>query len=110
MKGELPEGLARYFDAQNRHDIEAMVGAFAPEARVRDEGRDIVGTEAIREWKQETSARYRVTVRPDRAERIGDEVAVGATVSGSFPGSPLAMTYRFRLDGAGRIAALSVTA
>jgi hypothetical protein len=61
MSPALPEILQRYFAAQNAHDIDALVACFAPDARVRDEGRNIVGTDAIRAWKAETSAKYGVT-------------------------------------------------
>src|SRR5262245_22625034 len=35
---DLPIILRRYFEAQNAHDVEAMVACFAPDAAVRDEG------------------------------------------------------------------------
>src|ERR1051326_1810308 len=57
MKPVLPDILDRYFTAQNAHDIEAMVACFAPDAVVRDEGRDIVGTQAMRAWKIEAGAK-----------------------------------------------------
>jgi ketosteroid isomerase-like protein len=48
MKPVLPDILHRYFAAQNAHDIEAMVACVAPDAVVRDEGKDITGTQATR--------------------------------------------------------------
>ncbi len=100
-KTALPEILDRYFDAQNRHDIDALVACFQPDAVVHDEGRDIIGTEAIRAWKIETSAKYSVTAKPVET-RLEDGKTVGvATVSGNFKGSPANLTYRFGLNGAG---------
>jgi hypothetical protein len=64
MKPVLPDILHRYFAAQNAHDIEAMVACFAPDAVVQDEGKDITGTQAIRAWKIETGAKYRITATP----------------------------------------------
>lgn len=64
MKPDLPDLLERYFGAQNAHDIDAMVACFAADAAVRDEGRDIIGADAIRSWKQETSTKYRITTEP----------------------------------------------
>ena len=64
MKPVLPDILARYFAAQNAHDIDAMVACFAPDAAVQDEGRDIIGTDAVRSWKLQTSAKYRITAEP----------------------------------------------
>jgi hypothetical protein len=108
MKPTLPGVLARYFAAQNAHDIDALVACFAPDAAVRDEGSDIVGSEAIRAWKVETSAKYRVTVEPLTCSVVGDRTVVVARVSGTFDGSPADLTYRFGFLDDGRIATLAV--
>ena len=108
MKPILPIVLQRYFDAQNAHDIEAMVACFAPDAAVRDEGRDISGTEAIRAWKKQTSAKYRIMAEPLECRSEADRTVLVAKVSGNFPGSPANLTYRFSLAADGRISALEV--
>jgi hypothetical protein len=108
MKPKLPEVLDRYFAAQNAHDIDAMVACFAANAAVRDEGRDIVGTEAIRAWKEETSAKYRISAAPLECRAGDGRTVVVVRVSGTFPGSPANLTYRFRLGDGGRIAALEI--
>jgi hypothetical protein len=73
MKPVLPDTLHRYFAAQNAHDIEAMVACFALDAAVRDEGRDIVGTRAVRAWKRlvpsTASRRSRSKAAPNPARR-----------------------------------------
>lgn len=108
MKPDLPDILDRYYDAQNRHDIEAMVACFAGDAVVRDEGQDIVGPAAIRAWKLATSAKYHVTVEPIDGRVEGGKSIVVAKVSGTFPGSPANLTYRFGFADDGRIAALDI--
>jgi uncharacterized protein (TIGR02246 family) len=108
MQPQLPAVLNRYFAAQNTHDVDAMVACFAPDAAVRDEGEDIVGTDAIRAWKQETSAKYRITAEPLDCRVEGDRTIVVARVSGTFPGSPADLTYRFGLAEDGRIGTLEV--
>ncbi|MBV8977341.1 MAG: nuclear transport factor 2 family protein [Alphaproteobacteria bacterium] len=108
MLPTLPDNLARYIAAQNRHDINAMVACFAPDARVRDEGRDIVGADAIRAWKQNTSAKYRVTVEPLECRIEGDRTVIVAKVSGTFNGSPADLTYRFGFAQDGKINALEI--
>jgi len=105
---ELPGVLRRYFHAQNAHDIDAMVACFAADAAVRDEGRDIVGADAIRAWKVETSAKYRITVEPLESRSEDGKTIVVAQVSGTFPGSPANLTYRFGLSADGRIRSLEV--
>jgi SnoaL-like domain len=104
----LPPVLDRYFAAQNAHDIEAMVACFAPNAAVRDEGRDIIGTQAVRAWKMETSEKYRITAEPIACRREDDYTVVTVKVSGSFPGSPANLTYHFGLSADGLIGTLEV--
>ena len=108
MTIHLPRVLDRYFAAQNVHDIEAMVACFAPNAAVRDEGRDIIGTQAVRAWKMETSNKYRIAAEPVACRREDDHTVVTVKVSGSFPGSPVNLTYRFGLSADGLIGTLKV--
>ena len=109
MPTELPGNLVRYFEAQNRHDLDSMVAAFAPDAQVQDEGRDYSGLEAIRAWKADTSAKYAIEVTPLRSTKQPDgALAVTARVSGNFPGSPADLTYRFALGPSGEIRRLEI--
>ena len=108
MSNALPDILSRYYAAQNAHDLDAMVSCFAPDATVHDEGEDIVGTDAIRAWKQKTSATYHVTAEPLESHVEDDQTVVVAKVSGTFPGSPANLTYRFGFSDDGRISALEV--
>ncbi len=108
MPAQLPDLLKRYFAAQNRHDIEALVACFAADAVVHDEGQDMVGTEAIRSWKEATSAKYQVSVEPLASRAEAGRTVVVARVSGTFPGSPAKLTYRFGLADDGRISALEI--
>lgn len=108
MKLRLPIILQRYFEAQNAHDIEAMVACFALDAAVRDEGHDIRGTEAVRAWKKETSANYRITAEPLECRVEAGSTVVVVKVSGNFPGSPANLTYRFGFAADGRISTLEV--
>jgi SnoaL-like domain len=108
MTVHLPPVLDRYFAAQNAHDIEAMVACFAPNAAVRDEGRDIVGTQAVRAWKMETSDKYHIAAEPIACRREDDYTVVTVKVSGNFPGSPANLSYRFGLSVDGLIGTLEV--
>ena len=108
MKLNLPIILRRYFEAQNAHDIEAMVACFALDAAVRDEGRDIRGAEAVRAWKKETSANYRITAEPLECRADAGRTVVVVKVSGNFPGSPANLAYRFGFAANGRISTLEV--
>jgi ketosteroid isomerase-like protein len=103
----LPEILMRYFDASNAHDVDRMVACFADDARVRDEGEDLVGHDAIRKWKERVTAKYNTTSEILRHEENDDADLVTAKVAGTFPGSPIELTYHFVLTD-GRIAALAI--
>jgi hypothetical protein len=108
MAPALPNILARYVEAQNRHDIDAMVACFAPDARVRDEGRTMIGADAVRAWKEDTVARYGVTLEPLSCRVEGARTIMVAKVTGTFPGSPANLTYRFGFAADGRIGDLEI--
>jgi hypothetical protein len=108
MSANLPNILDRYFEAQNAHDIDAMVASFAPDAVVQDEARKHVGTAAIRAWKIDTSTKYRIATEPIESRNEGDRTIVLVKVSGTFDGSPVNLTYRFGFSADGRIGALEV--
>ena len=102
-----PQPIAEYFAAQNAHDIDAMLASFGADALVIDEGKDRRGLAAIRVWIEETTRKY----RPSVAVLSSVETAAGTTatvrVSGTFPGSPIDITYRFTLKD-GKIARLEI--
>ncbi len=108
MNPHLPAILEHYFKAQNAHDIDTMVACFTPDAVVRDEGHTYSGSQAIRAWKIETSAKYRITATPLESRSEGDKTIVVVKVAGTFPGSPANLTYRFGFSADGRIGALEV--
>jgi hypothetical protein len=108
MKPVLPQFLDRYLAAQDAHDIEAIEACFAPDAVVRDEGRDIVGTQAIQSWKIETDPRYSITAEPLKSRPEAGRTLVVVKISGTFPGSPAQPTYRFGFSADGRTNALEV--
>ncbi|MDP3895976.1 MAG: nuclear transport factor 2 family protein [Mesorhizobium sp.] len=97
MTNTLPEQIAAYFAAKNRHDIDAMLVPFAPDAIVRDEGRTHTGPNAIREWMVATTAKYKVSVELREALLAEGVWTISALVAGNFPGSPATLHYRFTL-------------
>lgn len=94
-----PKPVLDYYEAKNRHDLDAMIAPFAEDAAVRDEGKTYEGRAAIRAWMEETTRKYAVTVEPETADREGGDLVVRAMVSGNFPGSPARLAYRFQLRG-----------
>jgi len=107
MLSTLPAPIAAYLAAANAHDSQATADCFAADAVVRDESREWRGIGAIKAWKEETDRKYRpITDAIDIAEVEGRTV-VTARISGDFPGSPIELPYRFRLDG-NKIASLEI--
>jgi ketosteroid isomerase-like protein len=107
----LPQTIATYVEAKNRHDTAAMLAPFAPDAIVYDDGGTYRGTAAIAGWIAQTTSEYRVTLTVTGLTQGGREVAMTTLVSGDFAGSPAPFTYLFTLtdDGAdGQIAALTI--
>ncbi|MEH1165234.1 nuclear transport factor 2 family protein [Micromonospora sp. CPCC 205539] len=98
MAVDLPEVIDRYFQAMDDDDLDAFVACFADTASVADEDRLYDGRASIRAWRQRTMAASSYTAEPLAATaQAGDSYLVRTRVSGSFPGSPIELRYRFTL-------------
>ncbi len=103
----LPEPIAAYF-AADAHSPEAIARCFCTDATVKDDGHTHTGLGAIQAWKAATSARYTYTTEPFALAQTEGFQVVTSRVIGSFPGSPVDLRYRFRLER-GLIASLEIT-
>lgn len=106
---KLPAPVQTYFDADKAAGDAAPIGAFAPDAVVKDEGKTHVGHDAIEAWWRAAKAQYRHTAEPCEILEERGLTIVRARVTGRFPGSPALLTFAFQL-GDGRIAALEIGA
>jgi hypothetical protein len=104
----LPLPIAVYF-AADTSDANAVARCFSESAVVIDERREHRGRPAITRWRAKATAKYHYTSEPLAVDVSGPEVTVTARVTGDFPGSPVALQYRFTLEGAS-IARLEITA
>jgi hypothetical protein len=75
---------------------------------VKDEKQTYCGTDAISAWKTAASAKYEYTSRPVALEQKDGQYVVTCRLTGTFPGSPVALRYGFRLER-GRISQLEIT-
>ena len=107
MKIDLPDPIARYFDADREKSAAAVADCFTDAAVVKDEGKSHAGKDAIRQWKSETSSTFSYTVEPFAIVTEDDRTIVTSHVVGDFPGSPVDLRYFFALSG-GKIAALEI--
>jgi len=103
----LPEPIAAYFAAE--HNPEALARCFTPKAVMKDDGHTYTGVEAIKAFMAESSAKYSATTLPFALDREDGLQIVQAKVTGNFPGSPINLSYRFRLER-GLIASLEISA
>jgi len=103
----LPEPIAAYFAAE--HSPEDLARCFTAQAVMKDEGHTYTGVAAIKAFMAEASAKYSATTVPFALEREDGFQIVKAKVTGNFPGSPIDLSYRFRLER-GLIASLEIKA
>jgi ketosteroid isomerase-like protein len=93
----MPEIIDRYLQLATSDDYAGMAACFTDDAVVTDEGHTYHGRDEIRAWREKLAAAFDYTVRVLRTE---GEYRVTAQVAGDFPGSPVELTYDFRLrDG-----------
>ena len=59
---ELPKPIEAYIAGSNAHDADACAACFADDAIVRDEGREMRGVAAVRDWMDAAIAKYRQIV------------------------------------------------
>ncbi|CAN7495084.1 nuclear transport factor 2 family protein [Acidovorax sp. LjRoot118] len=103
----LPEPIAAYFAAE--HNPEALARCFTAQAVMKDDGHTYTGVDDIKAFMAEASAKYSATTVPFALEREDGFQIVKAKVTGNFPGSPIDLSYRFRLER-GLIASLEIKA
>ncbi len=94
---KLPSPIQAYFDADAHLGGPAPISAFAPDAIVKDEGKTLVGREAIAAWWRATKAQYEAISEPREISGAGERVTVLAEVRGKFAGSPITLSFTFTL-------------
>jgi hypothetical protein len=100
---KLNSSIRAYFDAHGAPPLHA----FTDDAVVADEGHRHVGHAAIDAWWRDVTAKYQAVAEPLEVNTKNDVHEVRAKVTGEFPGSPITLTFAFRMKG-DRIAALEI--
>lgn len=95
---KLPAPVASFF-AHESNDPQAVARCFSEDAVVRDEGQQHRGRSAIAAWNADVVRKYQFKSEPLAAETSGAATTVTARVSGSFPGSPVQLRFRFTVAG-----------
>ena len=107
MPLDLKPPVSTYFELRNAHDAASTAALFTEDGRVHDERHDYRGRDAIQGWAEETSSQYRMTQTPKAARDEDGATVVTAEVAGTFPGSPIELSFRFVVDG-GQIRELQI--
>lgn len=97
MSAALPRTIQSYIDASNAHDVQSILACFADDATLRDENRTHRGKIDIERWATETIEKYKFQFKPLSTEDRDNETVVAVEISGTFPGSPIALDYRFAI-------------
>jgi hypothetical protein len=108
MNTELPPVIAAFFHAHNTGQTDDFNQLFTGDALVRDEAHEYRGA-AIKTWIDGAIAKYKPVADVTDLTEVGEQTIVAAQVSGSFPGSPAQIRYKFTLRK-GKIAALAIGA
>lgn len=94
----LPKPLEAYFVAANAQNREDFISCFADDAFVKDEGEGHKGHAAIARWNDNAIKKYNCSYEVLACQDTSGVAHVTARVSGTFPGSPIELTYRFIIE------------
>ncbi len=107
MSVSLPPAIALYISAANQNTAQSVKDCFTDDAMVKDENKTFHGIEEIQRWMTDTHAKYHHTIEPLSVKEDGQTVVVTSRLTGSFPGSPIEVPFRFALRGS-KIARLDI--
>jgi ketosteroid isomerase-like protein len=100
MFPNLPDVISRYFERDADRDIDAIVGLFAEDATVIDEGEERHGTAEIRAWQTGAASKYTYTTEITGTEELGpDRYLVTGRLTGNFPGGSAYLKWDFSIAG-----------
>ena len=103
----VPKPVVAYLAAEAAKDADAISHCFTKEGVVRDEGREYLGRDAIRQWKAAADAKYNYVLAPLGVRAEENKVTLRARLTGDFPGSPVELDHIFTLSKDG-IASLEI--
>jgi ketosteroid isomerase-like protein len=105
MKKEMkpPKPIETYVRAINASDADAFLSSFAPDAVVKDIGREIRGIAAIKEWGDREIFAVNVTLDVMAAVERDGQTIVTVRIDGTFDKTglpdPLLMDHCFTVSG-----------
>ena len=106
MNANLPPVITAFFHAHNTGQTDDFNQLFTDDALVSDEAHEYRGA-AIKAWIDAAIAKYKPVANVTDLAEVGEQTIATVQVSGSFPGSPAQIRYRFTFKN-GKIAALVI--
>lgn len=91
----LPNVIVDLIKAQENLNSTAYANCFTATAIVFDEGKIHKGQKEIKQWIEKANKDYQVVMKP--LVYFDTDQTLQAEISGSFPGSPLVLTYQFEI-------------
>lgn len=94
----LPPVIKELVKAQNNFDGTAYADCFTETAVVFDEGKTHHGKKEIKKWIEKANREYHVRMKP--LEYSEADQTLKTEISGTFPGSPIVLTYQYEFKDA----------
>lgn len=95
---DIPELILKFGSYFNDRQFDALASLFDEDATVTDEGRTIVGRNAIRTWAEDATREYEQTMSLKNVEPSPGGSKAEYEVSGGFDGSPILISFDFAHD------------
>lgn len=92
----LPKVITDLVKAQDTFDSTAYSNCFTETAVVFDEGNTYTGRLEIKNWIEKANKEYKVTMTP--LAYSDTEQILKAEVAGTFPGSPVVLSYHYEFQ------------
>ncbi|MNQ46138.1 hypothetical protein D3C85_599450 [compost metagenome] len=89
----LPKVITDLVKAQDNFDSTAYANCFTETAVVFDEGKTHSGKKEIKNWIEKANKEYQVIMKPLVYSET--KQTLKAEISGTFPGSPIVLTYHY---------------
>ena len=94
---DIPEPVAAFIDAVNRHDETAFLDAFTAEGTVDDWGRVFTGREQIKTWSDREFIGATGTLTPEEVTTEGDSTTIVGDWRSSHANGR--SSFAFEVDG-----------
>ncbi|MFC6997959.1 nuclear transport factor 2-like protein [Rufibacter roseus] len=104
----LPNVVSDLVKAQNMYDSAAYANCFSEIATVADEGKTYHGKAEIKRWIEAANENYKTVMKPIDFKESEEQSVLKAEISGSFPGSPVVLSYHLELVD-GMVQSLKIT-